>query len=187
MHLGLRIGRDVLQPFQSEDFGERLSRNDLGCRELASCLVAQRTAVNDEADATEPLRREQAVEERDGELGLASAGRHRDQHRPLVRRQSRFDRLDGIPLVGAERKSELERLGVQRSGRRVLVDLQQAREAVGRGPINESATMVRRPAGIPEPDAALGLDLLEIRAAVRGEDERHAMLRPRSACKGEIR
>ena len=40
--------------------------------------------------------------------------------------------------------------------------------------------------GVAEPDAAFGLDLLEIGAPVGGEDERHLVLAPRPAGEREI-
>ena len=81
VHLRFGLGRHVLQPLQAEDVGEGLAGHDLGGRELARRLIAERGAVDDEADAAESLGGEQAIEQRDGELGLAGAGRHREQHR----------------------------------------------------------------------------------------------------------
>ena len=175
------LGRDVLQPLQAEDVGEGLARHDLGGRELACRLVAKRAAVDDEADAPEALGREQAVEQRDGELGLAGAGRHRHQHGSPLRRQRALDGLDCALLVGAQRKAEVERLRLERGRRGVLIDLKQPGKPFRRRPVDERAAMVGGAARIAEPDAALGLDLLQVGAAVGGEDEGHPVLAPRPA------
>src|SRR4051812_30606648 len=46
--------------------------------------------------------------------------------------------------------------------------------------------MVCRPARVAEPDAALGLNLLQVGTAVGTENERHLVVTPRPPCEGEI-
>ena len=89
--------------------------DDLGGAEFAGGLLAKGVAVDDEADPAEAFDVQQAVEERDRELGLAGAGRHRDQHLALVLGQRLLDLLDGLALIGPQREAELEGLGLERS------------------------------------------------------------------------
>ena len=86
--------------------------------------------------------------------------------------------LIALSLIGAQRKAELERLRLQRGGRRVLVDLQQPGKPVRRRPVDQRAAVVGGAARVAEPDAALGLDLLQVGTAVGGEDEGHVDARP---------
>jgi len=44
----------------------------------------------------------QRIEQGDGELGLAGAGRHRDQQRRLAPGQAPLDRRDGLLLIGPQ-------------------------------------------------------------------------------------
>src|SRR6266536_736840 len=80
VHLGFAFGRYVLQALQAENIGKGFPRYDLGRGELAGRLIAKGGTVNHKADAPEPLGGEQTIEERNGKLGLARAGRHRQQH-----------------------------------------------------------------------------------------------------------
>lgn len=75
--LRFAFGRYVLQALQTEDVGECLPRNDLGCGELTGSLIAKRGTINHKADASEPFSGEQTIEERNGKFGFARAGRHR--------------------------------------------------------------------------------------------------------------
>ena len=69
--------------------------------------------------------------------------------------------------------------GFRAVGRGILVDFQ-PRERGHRASASrrEPGDGSRRSTGIPEPDAALGLDLLQIGAAIRSEDERHGVTPP---------
>src|ERR1700722_4286651 len=49
------------------------------------------------------------------------------------------------------------------------------------GPVGKRAGMISTPACITEPDTALGFQLLEVRSAVLGEDERYDILPPGTA------
>ena len=97
-----------------------------------------------------------------------------------------LDRLDRALLVVAKRKAELERHFLERRGRGILIDLKLARRDLPASASHQGAAVVRRSARVAEPDAALGLDLLQIGAAVGGEDEGHLVLAPRSAREREI-
>ena len=78
--LGVALRRHILQTLEAKDVGKGFPGDDLGGGELARRLIAKGGTVNHEADAPEPLGGKETIEERNGELGLAGAGRHRQQH-----------------------------------------------------------------------------------------------------------
>ena len=87
---------------------------------------------------------------------------------------------------GRSGNPEIERPSLQIGLRRFLVDLQQAVQSFGRGPVNKSAPVIGWPSDIPKPDAALSFDLFQIRTAIRRKDEGYdnplnAAVRPRPA------
>ncbi len=119
-----------------------LRADDLGGCELARGLVAEGVAVDDEAHAPEALRGEQPIEHGDGELGLAGAGRHGEQHVPATLRQVVLDRLDGQSLDRDEAETRNRRPRLQIGAGAVDVDLQHSLQAVRRRPVDERAAVI---------------------------------------------
>ena len=98
-------GADVVELLDVEDVGERLEVLEPRVLERVRGLLAERGAVDEEEHAAEALRLEQAVDERDAGLGLAGAGRHREEHLALAVCDGGFDGVDRGLLVVAERRS----------------------------------------------------------------------------------
>ena len=171
MDLGFRLGTDGVQSFEIEDIGEGLGPDHLGGRELPAGLLPQGAAVHHEADAAKALRVEKSKEQGDGELGLAGAGRHGDQQGPRAFGNAPLDRLDGLLLIGPQGEAEHHRLHLEGLPGGLDVDLQPGLEPFRRRPVAQCAAMMGGLAGIAKPDAALGLDLLEIGPSIGREDK----------------
>jgi hypothetical protein len=187
MYPRLEIRVDVLELFEAENIGEGPDAHHPGCLEFAGGLIAERVAIDDEAYPAESLCRQQAIQQGDRQLRLAGAGRHGNQHCPLILVKRRLNRLDRPALIRPQGESEFERLGLQRGLGRFAIDLKPFPETLGRDPIHKRAAKVCRPAQIAEPDATLGLDLFEIGPAVRGEHERHPKPTPWTTRHRDIR
>ena len=79
-------------------------------------LLTERRAIDQEQHPLEPLRLEQPIDERHTGLGLAGAGRHREQHFPPPFLDASLDRLDRLALIGPDREPVLERLRPSAAG-----------------------------------------------------------------------
>jgi hypothetical protein len=132
---------------------------------------------------------QQLVHQRDGEAGLAGAGRHGEQDVALAGRDGAFDRDDGVLLVGPQPRDTELAVG----GRaQVLSDLLQAFGQVARRePLGQGAGLAAGRPRVPEPDARLGRELLHVGAAVgdeqEGDTEAVEARRPRAAGQGLVR
>ncbi len=177
--LGRLVGRGLIEALEAEDLCEGVRAHDARRSKLAAGLLAERGAVHDEAHPPEAPRRQQPVERGDGKLGLARAGRHGQQQGPQARvGESSLHGLDGAALVGAQHEAEVEGLRGELGLRLARVLAEQRQQAVGRVPVRQRPAVVGRRPRVAEPDARLGLDLLEVAAAVGREQERH----PEAGC-----
>src|SRR5437879_831196 len=99
MYPRLGIRRDVAQFFKAEYIGKGSDANHAGCLEFISGLAAECVTVDDEAYPTKAFCRQKSVKQSDCQLRLTSAGRHSDQHGPLILVEHRLDRLDCAALI----------------------------------------------------------------------------------------
>lgn len=175
----------VLEPSEPEDFGEGLG-TDHACRlEGILRLFAKGTAVDDEADPQEALGLKEAIYHGDGQLGLASAGGHRDEHFPLTFGNTVLDSLDRLLLVGAQVEAEIEGLVLELLLRGAAIDLKPFDEPLGREPSFQGPGCIRCVARIPEPDPALRRHRRIETPPIGGEDEGGLVATPRSTCEVE--
>ena len=131
--------------------------------------------IDYKTDSTEALRLQQSIQERDGELGLAGAGRHRQQHRAVgIVCECILDGVDRSLLIVAERKSKFDWQRCKAFLGSLPVDIQFGRQALRRGPVGKGTSKIGRITRITEPDAALRLDLLEVGPSIGGKQERNA-------------
>ena len=168
---GLGVRRHITQGLEAENLGESLPGHDLGCRELPLRLVPEGAAVDDEADAPEAFRGDQAIQHGDGQLGLASPGRHADEHLRPTLGEPLLDGLDSLPLVGAKVEAEVEPLGLQGGLSGLLVGLQALQQTFRAWPTHQGGRAIGRASQVPPPDTRGGLKLLQIGATVGREGE----------------
>lgn len=83
-----------------------------------------------------------------------------------------FNLLDCKALIRAQGETEVEGPCFQISRSAIHVDLKHPLKAVRRGPVGQSAAVIGWLSSIAKPNPALGFQLLEVRPAVRGENER---------------
>ncbi len=138
VHRGVGVRRCVLQLLDAEDVGEGLQVLHPRVLERVGRLLAERGAIDQEQHAPEPLRLQQAIDERDAGLRLAGAGRHREQHLALALRDGRLDGLDRGLLVVAQREAVVEGLVLQ-----LLV-----------GALSSRLSRAARPSGVYHPSSA---------------------------------
>ena len=167
MHPRIIIGGHIGQTLQAEDIGKGLAIDHLGCGEFILGLAAESASVDDETDLSETPGRNQPIEHRDGELGLARSGCHRHQHRAAIVRQTRLDGLNGLTLVVSKGKAKVERLRCEFLMCSHFVDRQSFQQAPGRRPAGQNFCRIIGIAKVAPPDAGQCFHLLQIRATIR--------------------
>jgi hypothetical protein len=170
MDLGGGVGRDVAKFLDVVDLGEHLVLLQAHVLEGVLCLFAERGAVDEEKDAVEAFGLQQPVDQPDDRPCLAGSRGHGDQAFTLAIGDARFDGPHGAHLVVAQRQVR-ERFRLKFLFRSSGIGFKQLYQRVGGMPAEQRPGMMACLPNIAEPDAALGLELLKERAAVRRINE----------------
>ncbi len=134
-------------------------------------LGSERGAVDEEEDAPEPLGLQEAVHQADNGVGLAGAGRHRQQALGLALLQRCLDGPDRLFLIIAQLQVG-EALLLKLLLGRLAAACQAVEQALRGVEVVQRPGQVRRLADIAEPGAGLFGELFDEGAAVAGVDER---------------
>ncbi|MGH9884971.1 MAG: hypothetical protein ACREBE_05565, partial [bacterium] len=122
------------------------------------------------------------MDEADHRAGLARAGGHREQQAALAGSDRLLDGVDRADLVVAQAERLLDDVGRLVAqlliGRGRIVSEHRGRH-LRRVPAEQRPRVVGGAADVLEPDAALGLELAEVWAAVGRVEERHLVARRR--------
>jgi hypothetical protein len=183
---GVGLGLEVAELLDVVAVGEGLVGLELDVLEGFAGVLAEGATVDDEQRPAEAVGLDQPVEQADAGARLAGAGGHRHQDLAASAGDRSLDGAHRLVLVVAQRQV-VGRRGFELGVRGLGVDAQQLGETGGTVPAFEGAGMVRRAAGVEEPDAALDLQLAQVRPAVGGEQEGDEVALPRSARRFEGR
>jgi hypothetical protein len=99
---GCRVGFEVAEGFDVVDFGEGLEVFEAHVFEGGVGLFAEGGAVDEEEHAAEAACFDEAVDEAEGEAGLAGAGGEGEEHVSSAIGDGCFDGGDGFALVVAQ-------------------------------------------------------------------------------------